>query len=98
MNNSIADRIVTTEDSIEINISEVFSDPDGDALTYTVRSSNPEVAEATIDGALVIITSMGLGDTTITITANDGKGGDRYYCVGIVNPGESYLYTSIDDT
>ena len=23
--------------------------------------------------------------------------GDSYYCIGIVNPGESYLYTSDDD-
>lgn len=27
-----------------------------------------------------------------------GKAGDSYYCKGIVNPGESYLYTSSDDT
>lgn len=26
-----------------------------------------------------------------------GKSGDDYYCVGVVNPGESFLYTSSDD-
>lgn len=75
VNNNIADRTVTTEDSIEINISGVFSDEDGDLLSYTVDSRNSAIAEARIEDELVIIAQKSIGATTITITADDGKGG-----------------------
>lgn len=75
VNNDISDKTVTTKDSIEFNISEVFSGPDGDSLTFTVHSSDTDIAETSIEGELIIITPKNIGVTTITITADDGKGG-----------------------
>lgn len=53
----------------------VFSDADGDELSYSVSSSNPNVV--TVDEAAgdLILTEAGVGTSTITVTANDGNGG-----------------------
>ena len=53
----------------------VFSDPDGDALTYTASSSAGNIATANISGTAIIVTPVAAGNATITVNANDGKGG-----------------------
>ncbi len=57
-----------------IDASRYFSDPDGDALRYTVRSSNSGVARASVSGSTVTITAASTGSTTITVTARDPGG------------------------
>ena len=57
-----------------INASNYFTDPDGDALTYTARSSNTGVATVSVSGATVTITAVSAGSATITITARDPGG------------------------
>ena len=58
-----------------INFSNVFDDPDGDVLSYSVSSSNTSVVSSAISGTNVVITEIGVGSATITLTANDGNGG-----------------------
>ncbi len=58
-----------------LNLANVFSDPNGDALTLTVAVANPDVIKASISGTTLTFTETGVGKTTITVTANDGKGG-----------------------
>ena len=53
----------------------VFSDPDGDALSYSASSSAPSIATATISGSTLTVTAVAGGSALITVTANDGKGG-----------------------
>ncbi|GEM_PF-4880451 len=53
----------------------VFSDPDGDALSYTATSSAPSIATASVSGSTLTVTAVAGGSTLITVTANDGKGG-----------------------
>jgi len=53
----------------------VFSDPDGEALAYTVRSSDSTKARASLAGSTLTITPLAPGSATITVTANDGRGG-----------------------
>ncbi|MYH48649.1 MAG: hypothetical protein F4151_03745 [Gammaproteobacteria bacterium] len=55
----------------EIDLSDVFSDPDGDVLGYTAVSSNTAVATATVDGHTLTVTATGKGRTTVTVTATD---------------------------
>ena len=60
--------------SVPINVSQYFTDPDGDALTYTATSSNTTVATVSVSGSTVTITAVGAGSATITITARDPDG------------------------
>jgi len=53
----------------------VFSDPDGDALTFTASSSASGIATASISGSTLTVVQVSGGAATITVTANDGKGG-----------------------
>jgi len=56
---------------------EIFSDPDGDALTFSTSSSNSNTAEASIIDSTLNVIPFGIGTATITINAFDGKGGLR---------------------
>ena len=54
--------------------SPVFTDPDGDALTYSAVGSVDSVATIQIQGSLLILTPGKAGETTVTVTATDAKG------------------------
>jgi hypothetical protein len=53
----------------------VVSDPDGDNVTVTARSDNPDIARAAIDGNQLVVRGTGAGTTGIVIRLEDGKGG-----------------------
>ncbi len=58
-----------------VDASNVFSDQDGDALTYSVSSSNTSIVTVSNSGANLTITEAGgFGSSTITVTADDGSG------------------------
>ena len=52
----------------------VFSDPDGDPLTYTAWSSDDEVAYPEIVGDSIYVYTVAFGSVTITVTATDPAG------------------------
>jgi hypothetical protein len=57
------------------DLMDVFSDPDGDDLTFSVVPSNSDEVDATLDGDTAIIIQSGnyfTGFNEITITASDG--------------------------
>ena len=53
------------------DIGQFFSDPDGDALTYTASSSDTDVATASTSGATLNMDTKTAGTATITVTAID---------------------------
>ena len=57
-----------------VDASGYFSDPDGDALTYSAASSDANVARASVSGSAVTITAVAQGSATITVTARDPEG------------------------
>jgi hypothetical protein len=59
--------------STTIDLSTVFSDPDGDPLTYSAVSSNTDVVTVSLAGSILTIAEAGLGSSTVTVTANDGS-------------------------
>ncbi len=64
--------------NMEAGAEAVFSDPDGDTLTYTASSDNTAVATAAVsalDRARIVLTGVSDGMANITVTASDGRGG-----------------------
>ena len=71
---SIPARTIEVGDSVSFDLADHFSDPDGDALTYTASSSAPGVARASVSGAVLTVTGVSAGTTTVTVTASDPGG------------------------
>ena len=70
----IASVTLTDGSSTTVDVSDNFSDPNGDGLTYTVGSSDTGVATVSVSGDSITITSVGEGTATITVTATDSDG------------------------
>lgn len=51
-----------------------FEDPNGDALVYSVATSDPEVATATVAGSTVTIAGVAPGTALLAVTATDVGG------------------------
>ena len=60
--------------ALDVDVSRVFIDPDGDALTYTASSSAPHLVTARASGARLTVTAVGAGTATIRVTAVDPGG------------------------
>ena len=57
-----------------VNAAGYFRDPDGDALSYTARSSRSSVVAVTVSGSTVTLTPSSQGSATVTVTARDPEG------------------------
>ncbi|MGR6129666.1 Ig-like domain-containing protein [Paenibacillus sp. SER-28] len=65
----------TADEPKKINLANSFTDADGDTLTYTAETSATNVATVSVNGSQLTLTPVNAGTVTITVTANDGKGG-----------------------
>ena len=75
---AIADATIVNESGThEVSLSGVFSDADNDSLTVTAGSSDETKAAASVasDQSSLTVTAKSRGKATITVTANDGRGG-----------------------
>ena len=59
---------------IMVDLSMVFSDPDGDPLSYSASVTGSQIATATINGSMLEVTTSDIGMTTIEVTATDEFG------------------------
>ena len=71
---TIPAQTVQVGDNVTLNLSGHFNDPDGDALTYTARTSNGAVATVSVSGSTAVVTGVAKGDATITVVATDSGG------------------------
>ena len=69
----IENRLENNKGEFTIDLSEYFSDPDGDKLTYEVVASDPSVAFFTPRENSLICTVLKYGHTTVTVTAKDPR-------------------------
>lgn len=67
-------RLETSRGEFQIDMTEYFSDPDGDKLSYSVDLSDKAVAYFTPSGNTLIGTVLKYGHTTVTVTAKDAAG------------------------
>lgn len=61
---------------LELTLSDLYSDADGDDLTFTAMSSDTAVILATLeaDGSTLVLLARGVGTATITLEATDSEG------------------------
>jgi len=65
----------TSDDPFSVDLAAVFSDPDGDALSFSAASSDATTASVTLADGTATITPIASGETTLTLTADDERGG-----------------------
>ena len=70
----IANLDLSTGDTTRIDVSDYFSDPDGDALTYGAATSDEGVATTAVEGDTVTVVAVSDGAVSVTVTASDPEG------------------------
>ena len=81
--------------TITTDVSGHFSDPDGDALTFSATTSDASVATVSVTGSQVAITGVSPGTATVTITARDPGGLTASYPTTVTVNGPPLLTDSI---
>ncbi len=71
---SIEERTVEVGESAVLALPGYFEDPDGDALAYTVSSSDATLIGASVEGSDLTVTAVAKGDAAVTVTATDTEG------------------------
>ena len=61
-------------DAVTVDVTPFFDDIDGDVLTFRAVSSDEAVAAVTLSGAVLTVTPVAVGATTVTVTAQDPGG------------------------
>lgn len=61
-------------DKISVDLSDCFSDEDGETLMYTAVVADDKVASASVSGNTLNVIAKGEGITKITVTASDTSG------------------------
>lgn len=56
------------------DLSAFFTDPEGDAISYSAVSADPAVADVDLNGSSLTVTPKGHGSTVVTVTATDARG------------------------
>lgn len=85
--NAIPTQTVQKNTTANVNLNSYVWDAEGNALSYSVSSSNNAIATVSISGGTLTVRGMAIGTATITVTANDGNGGvtSTTFTVTVVN-------------
>ncbi|UXX80070.1 T9SS type A sorting domain-containing protein [Reichenbachiella carrageenanivorans] len=97
---TINDQVFKTGFSSQvIDISGVFTEPDGDNFSVTVMSDNESAVTALVVGDNLTLTEVGNGTAMITLLANDNKGGlgTTSFDVSIAPNNDPVLDATFDD-
>ena len=71
---AISGQMVIEGQTVTVDISASFSDPDGDALSHTAATSNAGVATVAVSGTELAVTGVAQGAAAVTVTASDPGG------------------------
>ena len=83
---SIPDQTVFVGESVRVSLASGFSDPDGDAMSYSAASFAPRVASVTVAGSDVAVTGVSAGTASVTVTAKDPGGLSARQTFGVTVP------------
>ena len=67
-------RTLAPDDTVNVDVSGAFVDPDGNALSFTASSSAPQVVTASVTGTFVMLGAAREGAATIRVTPTDPGG------------------------
>ncbi len=86
----VDDNPVTIGQPVEIDFDDVFSDPDGDPLSFSAESSDADAVAVFVSGSTLEIEALASGESLVTVTADDGRGGstDEQFTVEVNSPPE----------
>ena len=71
---TLPDRTLAPDDTVNVDVSGAFVDPDGDALSFTASSSAPQVVSASVTGAFVMLAAASEGAAAIRVMVTDPGG------------------------
>ena len=72
----------------KVDLDNYFSDPDGDSISYSVRSSDTGKARVSVSGSILTITGVAVGIPYITVTASDGQNStNKHFTAQVVSNG-----------
>ena len=100
--------MVVEGQTVTVDISASFSDPDGDALSHTAATSNAAVATVALSGTDLSVTGVASGAAAVTVTASDpgGLSASQSFAVEVAAPAPTIvtvtpntaMLTAIDQT
>ena len=71
VSNQIPGNEVHVGETVDVDLSQHFADPDGDDLSYAATSSDEGVATASASGTSLTVAAVSQGTATVTVTATD---------------------------
>ena len=83
-------------DTLAVDLDGHFRDRDGDDLSYTASSSAPAVATVAVDGSELKVAGVARGETTVTVEAADGHGGETSGTFAVMVPNQAPAAIAID--
>ena len=83
------------EETVTVDVSAYFRDPDGDRLSYDATVSPGTVASASVAGSVVTIVGLAAGQGTVTVTARDPAGLSVQQQIGL-DVEDRFGYLSVD--
>ncbi|WP_420616080.1 Ig-like domain-containing protein [Candidatus Palauibacter sp.] len=94
----IPDQMVVEGQTVTIDISASFSDPDGDALTYVATTSNAGVVSVGLSGRTLTLTAVADGAAAVTVRASDpgGLSATQSFAVEVAEPAPTIVTVTPD--
>ncbi len=95
---AIPDQAVVEGQTVRIDLSASFSDPDGDALTHVATTSNPAVATVGLSGTELSVTGGARGAAAVTVTVSDpgGLSATQSFAVEVAAPAPTTVTVAPD--